>query len=151
MVESNDLPKKLVAAGALILNQNGDLLIVKPKYTGRAHYLPGGLVESNESPKEGCRREILEELSIDVSIGRLLLQDYERKSDSIQMIFDGGVLTQKQIAQIVIPTDELAYLRFVSRAKASILLSPKIQTRLPFAFRALEISQTVVLEDGVEI
>ena len=49
--------KKVMAAAALIQNDLGALLIVKPNYRD-GWLLPGGMVELNESPKRACQREI---------------------------------------------------------------------------------------------
>ena len=63
-----------VAAGVLIRNESGHVLLVKPTYkAGRD--IPGGYVEPNESPAQACAREIHEELGITRNPGRLLVVD----------------------------------------------------------------------------
>ena len=69
------LPRKRMAAGWVVQNKAGEFLILKPShkdYWG----LPGGVVESEESPWHACQREVKEELGIDIDPGRLLCVDY---------------------------------------------------------------------------
>ena len=63
------LPTMFAAAAALFTSADGGLLLVKPNY--RNHWsLPGGILEHGEPPHEGCRREVKEELGLDVTPGR---------------------------------------------------------------------------------
>ena len=55
------------AVGAIILNDNGEMLIVKsPKWM--TYTIPGGHVEVNETMEEALRREVKEEVGLDVEI-----------------------------------------------------------------------------------
>ena len=65
------LPTRRLAAGALIRNEEGELLVVKPNYKD-GWILPGGTVESGEAPKTGCFREVQEELGLTLTPGRLV-------------------------------------------------------------------------------
>jgi len=57
------LPKKVVSAGVLFLDENGRVLIVKPTY--KDHWqLPGGVIEAHESPASGALREVQEEIGL---------------------------------------------------------------------------------------
>ena len=90
------LPKKRMAAGALFLDEKGRILVVRPTYKQNWE-IPGGTIEEDESPRQACIREVKEELGLDTSIGQLLCVDYttrtDRKSESLQFVFYGGVLT----------------------------------------------------------
>lgn len=55
------LPTRRLAAGAVIRNEHGELLLVQPNYKD-GWILPGGTVEAGEAPKPGCFREVEEEL-----------------------------------------------------------------------------------------
>src|SRR5215211_5885125 len=145
------LPAKRMAAGALLLNQQDELLIVKPTY--REDWLiPGGTIEEHESPRQACVREVWEEIGLTLAITRLLCVEYQSRdgsnSENIQFIFDGGVLTQAQIEQIVIPSDELAHYRFAPYPEALQLLNKKLGRRITHAVRARAHQQLVYLEDG---
>ena len=50
-----------VAAGALIRNPAGQILLVKPTYKD-GWDIPGGYVEPGESPGAACLRELKEEI-----------------------------------------------------------------------------------------
>lgn len=148
------LPKKRMAAGALLLNEQGDLLIVKPTY--RDDWLvPGGVVEADESPREACVRELREEIGLTIAVTSLLCIDYQHsdaeRTESLQFIFDGGMLVQEQIAQIVLPPDELARWAFVPYAEAIALVNERLGQRIAFALPARNQGRTAYLEDGVPI
>ena len=90
------LPTMFGAAGALFTDGAGRVLLVKPNY--REHWsLPGGILEHGEPPHEGCRREIGEELGLDITPGRLLVVgwaglDGKRPRPVMHFVFDGGTL-----------------------------------------------------------
>ena len=69
------LPGKVSGAGVLCTNTEGKVLIVVPTYKPEWE-IPGGTVESNESPKQACIREVREELGIEIPIGQLLRLNY---------------------------------------------------------------------------
>src|SRR4051794_34297997 len=52
-----------VAAGALIRDVEGRILLVKPTYKD-GWDIPGGYVEPGESPADACNREIAEEIGL---------------------------------------------------------------------------------------
>jgi 8-oxo-dGTP pyrophosphatase MutT (NUDIX family) len=64
------------AAGGIIFNEKGQLLIVKPTYHNRGWLIPGGVIEENESPSLACIREIKEEIGLDLIPDRLLCLEY---------------------------------------------------------------------------
>ena len=74
---ANPLP----VAVAYAENLSGELLVVRrahqPAYNEWA--LPGGFLESGETPQEGCLRELLEETSLSGKIDRLI-GAYHRES-----------------------------------------------------------------------
>src|SRR5436305_5806385 len=97
------MSKKRMAVSALFLNEQGNVLIVKPTY--RPDWLlPGGIVEKNESPRQACLREIKEELHIETPLDKLLcvehLSDDALQPESVQFVFYGGLITVSQIASI---------------------------------------------------
>jgi len=145
------LPKKRMGAGALMLNAAGNILIVKPTYR-EGWLLPGGSVEQDESPAQGCSREVTEELGLKLRIVRLLCIDYtvktEEKSEALQFVFYYGILDQKQIQAIKLQEAELSEYRFVAFEEAILLLDKNIARRLPSCVLALEQERTFYLEQG---
>lgn len=145
------LPRKRMAAGALFFDAAGRIYLVKPTY--RAGWLiPGGAVEADEAPSVTCRREVAEELGIAPPLGRLLcveyLSEYDGYTESVQFIFDGGVLAAEVAAQIQLQASELAEGRFMGVEKASRLLNPKLAVRVAYALNARATGRVHYLEDG---
>ncbi|WP_377274478.1 ATP-binding cassette domain-containing protein [Peterkaempfera sp. SMS 1(5)a] len=66
-------PAPLMAADALILDEQGRVLLVDPVYK-EGWDLPGGMIE-DEAPADGVLRELQEELGIAADLGRLLTVD----------------------------------------------------------------------------
>ncbi|MHB8597682.1 MAG: NUDIX domain-containing protein [Ktedonobacteraceae bacterium] len=143
-----------MASAALLLNAQDEILIVKPIYQ-EGWLLPGGIVEEGESPRQGCIREIMEELGLDIAVGRLLCVDYKMqqgmRTEGIQFVFFGGILHEEIIEQIQVQAEELSEVRFVKLADAIEMLNPWSARRLPFALRSLLEEKTVYLEDGREV
>jgi 8-oxo-dGTP diphosphatase len=148
------LPTKRMAACALLLNKQHEWLIVKPTY--RPDWLvPGGTIDTNESPLKACKREVQEEIGLDLPIKQLLCIGYQpphgTKSESMQFVFWGGILTDDQINSIRLPSDELSQFRFVLPDTASQLLPPKLTYRLNFAEKARLENRIIYLEDKQEL
>jgi 8-oxo-dGTP pyrophosphatase MutT (NUDIX family) len=77
------LPAIPVSAGALIFDQVGRLLILKPTYKS-GWTIPGGVMETDgETPWDACRREVAEELGLHIDAGhpaRLACMDFRRRA-----------------------------------------------------------------------
>lgn len=144
------LPKKRVAAGVLLFDEAGRLLIVNPTYKD-GWEIPGGVVEANESPLAGCTREIREELGLDVRPVRLVCVNFtgetERRTESLNFIFYGGVLTEGQIAAIRLPEKELAGYRFLEPEQALALLKHRLRRRVMHSLNLIEMGQMAYLEE----
>jgi len=59
--------------GALIVNENDEILLVKSYKWGDRYTVPGGHIELGESSKTAVKREVKEEVGLDVEPVRLLL------------------------------------------------------------------------------
>jgi len=147
------IPGKRMAAGAIFMDRDDQVLIVKPRY--REDWLiPGGSVERNESPYQACIREVREELGIDLPIYQLLSIEYQSsdgsKTENLQFVFNGGVL-EEEVRSICLPVDEIAESRFCAQTEAASLLNPKLAKRLQFALTALKQNRTIYVENKNEI
>ncbi len=144
------LPRKNVAAGALIRDEEGRVLFLSPTYKPFLE-IPGGLTEDDESPLAACRREVREEVGLDLSIGRMLLVDWMPTHgvwrDSIQIIFDGGVLTTEQAKTITPAANEVSRVEFLPVYTAKDRLRPSMARRVELAHRALN-EETIYAEFG---
>jgi 8-oxo-dGTP pyrophosphatase MutT (NUDIX family) len=146
------LPMKRMGAGAVFLNTDHELLIVKPTYREKWQ-LPGGIVEEHESPRAACVREVQEELGLSIDLEQLLCIEYRStvppKTESLQFVFYGGVLTTSQIQTIKLPPDEIKVYEFVSLNEAQNKLGALSAQRIQWAWKALHEQRTVYAEDGV--
>lgn len=147
-----NLPKKRMGAGALFLDENGKVLIVKPSYKDYWS-IPGGTVDDNESPKQACVREIKEEIGLSIDPVRFLCVDYcskvsDEKNESLQFIFFGGVLNRDYISSIKLDGKELVDFQFVDISEAEKLLGHRLAKRLPKCIDAIKTGTSVYLENG---
>lgn len=138
------LPTVYVSAGAYITDPVGRVLLVKPNY--RPHWgFPGGIVEADEPPHEGCAREVLEEVGLRVDIGPLLVVDWtpsaaDRPRPSVYFLFDGGRVGHD--AAIVLQEEELDDHVFVTAEEGTGLLDSRFAHRLPRAANARRTGRT---------
>jgi ADP-ribose pyrophosphatase YjhB (NUDIX family) len=135
------LPRKGSAASALIRDGRGRFVMVEPCYKATWEP-PGGVLEEDESPLAGCRREVAEELGLDLSPGRLLVVDWVPRRgpwhDALLFIFDGGVLDDDQLAAIRLPPDELRAVHLVTLADVVDHVRPSGLRRLTVALDAVQ-------------
>ena len=112
-------PKKIIGAYALLFNDKNQVLLVKN--VDDIWILPGGMVEDGESPKEGCAREVKEEINLGVQLGEPLFIGHRKstlnRGEMIWMVLDGGVLDEQQIDNIQLQAKELVEFRFVDTEK----------------------------------
>ena len=136
------LPGVVVAAAALIRDEAGRVLTVKPNY--RDYWtLPGGICELGEPPHVGCAREVAEEVGVARPVGRLLSLDWQHSPaeygpqarPSMYFVFDGGVLADGW--RVVLQDDELDEYRFTSPADLGGFLSKPGLRRAAAALVAL--------------
>ena len=146
-----NLPKKHMAAGALIFNDKGEVLIVKPSYKDHWSFV-GGVVEAGESPRLACLREVKEEAGLILKEVKLLCIDYipdkDGNGDSLQFIFDGGRLDRKDIESIKIDGKEITDYKFLTVEKACPLLNENSRLRLAACMKALKSGSAFYLEKG---
>ena len=145
-----NLPKKRMASGAIFFNEKMEILVVKPTYIDDWS-IPGGIVELNESPAEGCRRELKEEISLDIKLKDLLIVDYyngtETSTESLNFIFYGGILNDSSINEIKLPPEELENYKFINVERIEEYLSGRLLRRVKQAIIALDEKKTLYLEE----
>jgi len=78
---------KLIGAAAVILDTEGRVLLVRHSYGPNNWELPGGKAEDNESAEETARREVLEEVGIEVEVGPLTGIYYDPNYDMHHFVF----------------------------------------------------------------
>jgi len=127
------MPKKRMGAGCLFFNEAGDVMLVKPTYKPYWE-IPGGAVELNESPKQGCQREVREELGLERVVGDLLVVDYnfqvDKKTESLMFIFNGGIISENELSAIQLSETELSEYRFFSKGTLPNELTDPLRNRI---------------------
>jgi 8-oxo-dGTP diphosphatase len=137
-----------IAAGALFVD--GDRVLLVRKTYGNRSDPPGGYVDKGESPAAACRRELQEELGLDRSPVRLLVQDWapsEQEGDEILFVFSCGALGTDK-AQIRLDGKELDRWEWVPIGKIADYVIPRLQRRIGRTFEADRTSGTFHLEHG---
>ncbi|MCS0600016.1 NUDIX hydrolase [Streptomyces sp. LP11] len=147
------LPRIIAGAAALFRDTEGRVLLVEPNYR-EGWALPGGTIESDdgETPRQGARRETLEEIGLDREPGRLLAVDWVRgdgRPPLVAYLYDGGVLTDADLAAIKLQEEELLSWRLVPREDLTAHLPGALGRRVLAALDTLASgSGTAELENG---
>ncbi len=144
------LPKKRMATGAVFQNERSDYLLVKPHYKDY-WTLPGGVLESEESPMSGCKREVTEEIGLNRDGYQLLCVAYlskePPKTERVHFIFYGGVLTEQETMRITLQESEIEDCRFFDLSETLERLDEQMSQRMRFCCEALKRKEIVYLED----
>jgi len=138
-----------VSAGAILLDDRGRLLVLKPTYKS-GWTIPGGIMEaSGETPWEACRREVFEETGLVVDGARLVCVDTrparEGRKLGLRFLFHCGALSPERVADIVIDQVEIEDYRFAPAEEALTLLRKPVRRRVR---RGLAARRCVYLENG---
>ncbi|CAM5306794.1 NUDIX hydrolase OS=Streptomyces chartreusis OX=1969 GN=CP983_08300 PE=3 SV=1 [Streptomyces chartreusis] len=139
-----------MAAGALFFDPDGRILMVEPTYKDYWD-IPGGYVETGESPLQAASREVREELGITPALSRLLAVDWApngAEGDKVLYLFDGGELTPETVKSIHLQADELKAISFVPPNEIVDRTIPRLARRILAAIEARAESAPVYLEHG---
>ncbi len=149
------LPVTIAAAGVLFFDDDAQVMLVRTTYKDDWD-IPGGVIEVNhgETPLETARREVAEELGLEVEIGRLMAIDVIPASTDrrplIAFIFDGGTLNADELAKIQFLDNEIAETRFCAPSEIDALTLPPLARRLRASISARSATETgpVFLSNG---
>ncbi|GAA2298540.1 NUDIX hydrolase [Streptomyces kunmingensis] len=155
IVQTPEPSAETVAAGVLLFDGQGRVLLVDPTYKPGWEF-PGGVVERGEAPARAGMREVAEETGIQLlDVPKLLAIDWEPPAPprygGLRLLFDGGRLTDDAARQVLLPGPELRAWRFVDEREAAGLLPPMRFERLRWALRARERGAVHYLEAGVPV
>lgn len=149
-VMNSALPRKRLIAHVAIRDEAGRFMLCRTTFKSDWE-LPGGIVEVNETPRTGAAREIVEELGIVWPIGRLLIADwmppYLGWEDALELIFDGGTITEQDLEQFVPDGREITEVSLVDLETAADLVTPLSHRRLSM-IAGLAPDAVVHTEDG---
>lgn len=146
---SAEVPRIPASAGALIHDQDGRLLVLKPSYK-KDWTIPGGQIDPDgESPWDACRRETLEECGLVVERARLVCVDFRtrgaRRPGGVRFLFDCGQFSQRELAGIRLQEEEILEHRLVPIEEALELLSGPISRRVA---QSIGRTSCIYLEEG---
>ncbi|MZD09756.1 NUDIX domain-containing protein [Streptomyces sp. SID5785] len=139
-----------MASGALFFDAQGRVMLLEPTYKDYRD-IPGGYVEVGESPLQACVREVREELGIEPEIGRLLVVDWApspAEGDKLLYLFDGGVLSERLQAEIVLQASEIKSYAFHPVDEVDDLTIPRLARRVRAAVSARHDGSVAYLEHG---
>ncbi|MFJ9940208.1 NUDIX hydrolase [Streptomyces erythrochromogenes] len=129
-------PKALTAASVLFTSADGRILLVQPAYGRTDRWnLPGGGIDSDlgEIPRAAARREVREELGLDLAPGRLLAVNWSHKPGRparIRFLYDGGVLDVPTLARIRLDPTELLQWRTVPPEELPVLVKGALRRQI---------------------
>ncbi|WP_327046398.1 NUDIX hydrolase [Microbispora sp. NBC_01189] len=140
------------ASALLITDEASRALLVRPTYKDGWEF-PGGAVDPGETPWEAAVREAGEELGITCRMPPVLLcADWMRPRGhdlgGFRLVFDGGVMTAGELAEIRLPVEELSDWTLADPADAAVYLPPERVRRLRAAVDARATGRVAYLEDG---
>ncbi|MFE3634034.1 NUDIX domain-containing protein [Streptomyces sp. NPDC059168] len=155
IVQTPEPTTETLAAGVLLFDEQGRVLLVDPTYKPGWEF-PGGVVERGEAPARAGMREVAEETGIRLrEVPRLLVVDWERPAPpgygGLRLLFDGGTLDSAEAAGVLLPGPELRGWRFATEQEAAGMLPPVRYERLRWALRARERGAALYLESGVPV
>ena len=104
---------------------------------------------AGEAPKPGCEREIVEELGLDLKLGRVLLIFHGLAlgvwGDSTYYMYDGGVIAAD--TKITLQDAELVTYEWVAPENLEGYVRPSMVHRLRECYRALETGETLEMSN----
>lgn len=132
------LPTVLAATVVLLTDGEDRVLLVQQGYREppRNWALPGGGLNDDEPPRIGARREVLEETSLNIDPGQLLAVTWHPATDRpplVVFVYDGGVITDKQLGKIRLLDGELTEYGFFTLDEAAPLMAEPAHRELAAA------------------
>ena len=116
------LPTKRVISHGLLRDAAGRVLLCELTYKPEWD-LPGGVVEPGESPREGVRREVREEIGLDVESPRLVtvnwLPSWRSWDDACVFVFDLGVHDPTVTDRLTLQPTEIAAVHWCDVAEVA--------------------------------
>lgn len=150
---------RLDAAGVLFTHPgNLSVLLVKPFY--KPYWdLPGGKVEDGEFEAQAARREVAEELGLNIPHrldAHLLVADWlhatETRPAGMRWVFDGGPL-RMPLRELTLQASEIeqAEWHMWKQAQAATAEAPMLQRRIRAAMEAAQWGTTALMVDGAAV
>lgn len=134
------LPRKRIAAGVLLRDQKGRIVLIEPTYK-TTWEIPGGVVEVDESPWLAAERELEEELGLARRNMPVLVIDHvptapDGMPEGLLWIFDGGLLSEAESRELRGDGDEVKTVHLVELEEAVKHTNDSLGRRLRVALEA---------------
>lgn len=110
-------PKVTLGACAVIVDDQGRVLLAHHTYRTRPWGLPGGFVNGSEQPDKGLSRELREELGVDAQIGPVLSAETNPTTHQLTLYYHATLLGSPREDGI-----EIDELHFAAPEEVSALL-----------------------------
>lgn len=144
-------PRKRLIAHALVTDAAGRVLLCETRYK-EDWELPGGIVEPGESPLQGCRREMVEEMGWAPRVGGVLVVDWLRPwrgwEDAVELVFDTEPVSPADAEALRPDGREIAALHWLSPEQAAARMTSFGADRLASALQARAQSTSFYAEAG---
>lgn len=142
------LPRTRVIGHGLLRDSRGRVLMCQLTYKERWD-LPGGVVESHESPRRGTLREVAEELGHEASSARLVavnwMSPWSGWDDAVTFLFDLGRIDAG--TDLILQPREIAAVHWCDLNDVRRQVAPATARLLETVWPELE-GPTRYLEDG---
>lgn len=116
------LPTKRVISQGVLRDRDGRVLLCELTYK-QEWDLPGGVIERHESPATGLRRELAEELGVDLVPGPLVtvnwLPAWRGWDDACVFAFDVGVVDAELVSSMTLQPAEIRAVHWCTREQVS--------------------------------
>ena len=81
-------PRFGVTAGAVVTDKRGRVLLLKHRFRpGSGWGMPGGFIEAGEQPEEALRRELREEIGLEIGKPKLVMVRAIKKPKQVEIVF----------------------------------------------------------------
>lgn len=120
----------VVVVSAAIFDAQNRILCVRQNYGGGNWALPGGGMESGESPTEALEREILEETGYSATIGHLIGLYSAPWKDSLVLVFRAEMLSRGNWE----PDQEISEVGFFWEYELPSQMNPRMSARIKDAY-----------------
>jgi len=115
---------------AAIIDDSERLLCVRLNYGGKTWTTPGGRVERGESPLDALRREVMEEVSMEIEPQDFIGAYAKPTKDDVVLFFTARVVARHPWT----PNDEISELRYFGADELPLQTTPTARARMLDAF-----------------
>ena len=145
------LPRKRVIAQGVLRDVRGRVLLCELTYKPDWD-LPGGVVESGESPRDAVVREVEEELGLTRLPGPLVAVDWlppwSGWDDACLLVFDLGTVNEEDAARVVLEPREIAAVHWCEPLTVAAHSRGPTSARVVHSCAAADSASTVFLHAG---